>query len=278
MPDEVSITCLVEDRPTDRGLHKEHGLSFWIEADGRSLLFDTGQGEVLESNAYVLGVDLESADAVVLSHGHYDHSGGLVYLMKSSRHPKLYLHPEALLDRYSRRRKAGFTSVGMTSLARRTVHLRNKDVVWTEKPVEVVVGIHVTGAVPRRSRFEDTGGAFFLDMAGFQRDQLTDDQALYMETPRGLVVVLGCAHAGVVNTLDYVCRLTGSDSICAVLGGMHLVNASDYRLTATVAALERFHVQVIAPSHCTGRKAMRYLKTNFTGRYHECVMGTRFVV
>ncbi len=278
MPDEISITCLVEDRATEPGLHKEHGLSFWITADGHCILFDTGQGGALESNAHVLGVDLESAAAVVLSHGHYDHTGGLMYLMKSSRHPKLYLHPQALLDRYSRRKKAGFKSVGIPPLARRTVHLRNKDVVWTEKPAEVIEGIHVTGYVPRRSRFEDTGGAFFLDMAGFQRDELTDDQALYMDTPQGLVVILGCAHAGVINVLDYVCKLTGSDSVYAVLGGMHLVNASGYRLAATVSALEKFDVQVIAPSHCTGRKAMRYLKKNFFGRYHECVMGTRFVV
>jgi 7,8-dihydropterin-6-yl-methyl-4-(beta-D-ribofuranosyl)aminobenzene 5'-phosphate synthase len=105
-----------------------------------------------------------------------------------------------------------------------------------------------------------------------------DDQALYVETPAGLVVVLGCAHAGVVNTLDYVAELTGRSRVYAVLGGMHLVRANQPRLEATVAALERYGVQKVGPAHCTGMRATTYLWSQSTLGCFECAVGTVLTV
>jgi len=126
--------------------------------------------------------------------------------------------------------------------------------------------------------FEDTGGPFYRDESCTEEDPLQDDQALYIETPAGTVVVLGCAHAGVVNTLDYIAELTHRDRIYAVLGGMHLVRATARRLEATVAALKRYGVQKVGPAHCTGMQAAVYLWSQLPGMCFECSVGSVFTV
>ena len=136
----------------------------------------------------------------------------------------------------------------------------------------------MTGEIPRRNAFEDTGGPFYLDRACTEPDPLLDDQALYIETSAGLVVVLGCAHAGVVNTLDYIAELTGRQQVYAVLGGMHLVRASAERLEATVEALKRYGVQKIGTAHCTGMRAATYLWSRLPDQCFECSVGSVFAV
>ena len=125
-------------------------------------------------------------------------------------------------------------------------------------------------------RFEETGGPFYLDESCTEPDPLLDDQALYVETRAGLVVVLGCAHAGTVNTLDYVAELTGGRPIVALLGGMHLVRAGKSRLDATIAALKRHNVERIGAAHCTGMPATAYLWSQLPGQCFECAAGSTF--
>ena len=147
--------------------------------------------------------------------------------------------------------------------------------VWTAGPTEVTPGVHATGAVPRRTDFEDVGGPFFLDAAVSRPDPIEDDQAVWIDGPTGVVVVLGCAHSGIVNTLDYVSQLAGGRSIVTVMGGTHLVGASAERLERTAAALERFGIESLGPSHCTGPEAMEFLRKRFPGSFLECGAGTR---
>ncbi len=136
-------------------------------------------------------------------------------------------------------------------------------------------GIFVTGEIPRHSTFEDTGGAFFTDPDGAHPDLLLDDQALYFDTKAGLVVLLGCAHSGVVNTLEYVRQLTGGRRIHTVMGGLHLLNASPARMDQTIAALRRLDIQRLAPAHCTGLPALAQLWTAFPDRCFACAVGVR---
>ena len=131
--------------------------------------------------------------------------------------------------------------------------------IWTEKPTEVVAGVSVTGAIPRRHPLEDTGGSFWHSPKSTDIDLLLDDQALFMETLRGFVVIFGCAHAVIINTLDYIAEITGARSFYAVLGGMHLLQAKSDRLQATIEHLKRYDVQVIGANHCTGMKATSIL-------------------
>jgi 7,8-dihydropterin-6-yl-methyl-4-(beta-D-ribofuranosyl)aminobenzene 5'-phosphate synthase len=138
-------------------------------------------------------------------------------------------------------------------------------------------GIFVTGEIPRQNAFEDTGGRFFLDAACTRPDPLLDDQALFFDTTEGLVVLLGCAHSGMVNTLGYVRHLAGGRPIHTILGGLHLLTGAPKRMEKTIAAFRRLDIQGLAPAHCTGLAALAQLWTAFPGRCFSCAVGASSV-
>jgi 7,8-dihydropterin-6-yl-methyl-4-(beta-D-ribofuranosyl)aminobenzene 5'-phosphate synthase len=267
------ITVLVENCARGRGLTGEHGLSFLIETGKGTVLFDTGQGKALGENMDTLGIRPDQIDAVALSHGHYDHTGGLDAVLRPNRVTKLYLHPAALDRKYAGNPDGTSRDVGMPEEVRRMVHER-AHLIDVTSPVQPVPGVYLTGPVPRTSGFEDTGGAFFTDPECRIPDELEDDQAVYLDTTDGIVVVLGCAHAGVVNTVSYIQKLTGSRPIHAVLGGMHLLNASADRMDRTVAALRGLDLELLIPCHCTGLPAVIRLWNEFPGRCAAAPAGT----
>ncbi len=272
----LSITVVVENTANQGGLLAEHGLAFWIERDGRRVLFDTGQGMALTHNADKLGIELSTVDDVVLSHGHYDHTGGLLAALPDFSRATVYAHVTAFRNRFVRHPQSGARSVRSPVESFDWLKSRVGRVVPTHShPIELSEGVWLTGQIPRRNDFEDTGGAFYLDQACTQPDTIADDQALYTDTSDGLVVLLGCAHAGVVNTLDYVCALTGGRRIHAVLGGMHLLNANEHRLEQTIRTLRDLDVQRVGLAHCTGFSAMARLHHELPDRCFHCVAGTR---
>jgi 7,8-dihydropterin-6-yl-methyl-4-(beta-D-ribofuranosyl)aminobenzene 5'-phosphate synthase len=142
--------------------------------------------------------------------------------------------------------------------------------------MEVVPGLFTTGPIPRVTDFEDTGGPFFLDSEGHNTDPLIDDQALFFEAKDGTVVLLGCAHAGVINTLRHVKSLTGNRPVSVVIGGMHLVQATAQRVQWTIEELRRLRIAQIAPAHCTGSVAVEKLQRSFQNRCIPCHVGTTF--
>ena len=273
------ITVLVENTAGGRGLLAEHGLSFWIEFGSRRILFDTGQSAVLFHNAQVLGIDVSTVDAVVLSHGHYDHTGGLRKMFEMAPAVPVYLHPQALEPKFAcggeRSREIGMERE-MAQTAKQ--HIDGGLGSFTDGPVEIFPGVWATGEIPRGSAFEDTGGPFYRDPNCTQPDELLDDQALVLETPEGLVIVLGCAHAGVVNTLNHVAELFPNRSIQMVLGGMHLVHALPSRINYTIEVLRRYDVQRIGPAHCTGAEATRELWDALSQKCFLCSVGTRITL
>lgn len=270
----VTLTVLAENTAQGMGLLGEHGLSLWIETPETCVLFDTGQGLVLSHNAKALGVSLDCADAIVLSHGHYDHTGGLRTALDQVPHVRLFLHPSALASRCSRR-EGHSREIGMPSQVREIVEEQRTSITWTTEPTEVAPGMFVTGPIPRRSGFEDTGGPFFLDADGLVPDPIDDDQAMWIETLNGIIVVLGCAHSGVVNTLDYIRERTGSMPIRAVVGGMHLGSASDERMARTIESLSQLSIEGIWPCHCTGATATAQLMAALGDRCRPCSVGIR---
>jgi 7,8-dihydropterin-6-yl-methyl-4-(beta-D-ribofuranosyl)aminobenzene 5'-phosphate synthase len=273
----LRITVLVNNWVHGSDLLAEHGWAVWIEADGQRILFDTGQGMVLRQNAKHLKIALEAVETVVISHGHFDHTGGLKEVLDCRGRVSVYLHPAALEKKYARGEKPPHRSIGIPDrpeLLRS--HLANLR--WTRTSTELADGVYVTGQIPRHHELEDVGGPFFRDPSCNDPDPLLDDQALYVDTPLGLVVVLGCAHSGVINTLDYVAELSPRRPIHAVLGGMHLVRASVPRLEATVEALRRHGVQKVGPAHCTGTRAESYLWSQLPGECFECSVGNTLVM
>jgi len=236
------------------GLLGEHGVSFLIESGDESLLLDTGEGSVLRHNVDKLKVDLQRVGKVVLSHGHYDHTGGLKAVLASGSEKAVFGHPD-LFGKKVAIRKGKRLAIGIP-YRREELEQLGATFHLSKDPVEVADGIMTTGAIPRVTDFEEVDKTLHVEEGGERvRDELRDDLSLIVDTPQGLVLLLGCCHAGVINTLWRVIGLAGKRRFAAVIGGMHLVSVGEKQLTQTIHTLRSFEIDRIFPCHCTGAKA-----------------------
>lgn len=276
LQDAVTVTVLVDNEAGD-GLTAEHGLALWIEAAGQRILFDTGQGGALVPNARKLGVALETTDVIILSHGHYDHTDGLPAALDLGPGARVVMHPESLVTRYSIKSSGPARAVGVSAATRAAIErVPAERITWSAQPLVVTPNVAVTGTIARRSEFEDVDGPFYLDERRERPDLIVDDQALWVNTAEGLIVCVGCSHAGLINTLNAVREAAGTSRIRAIIGGFHLLNARGPRLEQTFAALQLMSPELLVPGHCTGRKAVDGLRRAFGSRVSACRCGIRF--
>lgn len=271
----VKITILV-DNLVGEGLVVEHGLSFWIETNDQRILFDTGQGGALKNNAHALGVDLSKTDMLVLSHGHYDHTGGLPYVLQQAHNVHIYGHPGMVQPRYS---MSDGTSKAI-QMPRKSMmaidKLPSKQLHWVQQPIFLSDKIGLTGPIPRETSFEDPGGPFYLNPEAKIADPIDDDLALWIRKDDELIVCVGCAHAGLVNTLNYIRSLNHGLRIRTVIGGFHLHNANRQRLDETIAALQQLDPDTVVACHCTGETAVDLLREKLGDRVSTGVAGMTY--
>ena len=271
----VSITILVDNK-AGKGLGFEHGLSLWIETENKRILVDTGQGPAFARNTRKLGVDLATADILVLSHGHYDHAGGIAYVVQQAPNVDIYCHPGVLQPRYAVR-DGEAKAIGISEQARAVLDgWPSSRMHWVRQPLLLTEKIGITAPIPRLTSYEDAGGPFYFDPAGTCPDPIEDDLALWIETDLGVVVCLGCAHAGVVNTLDHVLSLTKKVRVRAVIGGFHLLDAGPERLEQTISALRLHNPDVLAPCHCTGERPVTQLRDALGERVSPAAAGMTY--
>jgi len=272
---KFKITTLCENNVAQGGesLLGEHGLSFYIEAEKRRILFDTGQNLALANNAEVLGIDLSRIDTVVLSHGHYDHSGGLKSLLECNKDFTLYAHPEV----FGRKVKGSGDNPKYIGIPvdRKVLEQKGVKVRLDKNPVRIAPGITTTGEIPLENDFETVGSIFTLKNGeNYAADTLADDRALILDTDKGSVVLLGCSHRGVVNTLNHVTQITGCKTIHAISGGLHLGKASQDKLDKIMSHLHGFGLEKIGVGHCTGPQAFLALANEFKGRVYLDTVGS----
>ena len=264
MTPPIKIT-LVVDNEAPPELVAEHGFAAWIDTGNECFLFDTGQGAALIPNAAALGIDLSRARALVLSHGHYDHTGAVrAFLDINPDAPVIYGH-DATIGRFScRPDEQAPRQIGMAEEVRQALcQLPAERRIVLDVPRYLRPGIGITGPVPRNSTFEDTGGPFYLDPDKAQADPITDDLSLWFETSDGLVVLTGCCHSGLVNTVRQAQRISGVTRIRGIIGGLHLLNAGAERLDATLAFLHECAPDFLLPCHCTGAQVIERLHAEF---------------
>ena len=272
---KLCITTLSENSAGQGYLLAEWGLSFFIETDEVNVLFDTGKSISAGYNADTLGIDLKQVDKIVLSHSHHDHTGGLrEILRKMGKEVEVIAHPGIWVDRYNRREGKPDKYVGMPFM-RQELENFGASFNLSAEPMRITDGIMTTGEVPMVTDFEDVGSKRFIkEDGGWKPDKLLDDQALIINTEPGLIVILGCAHRGIINTLHYAQQLTGVNTIHTVVGGAHLIETSEERIWRTIAALKELDVQRLGLCHCTGLPAIVVLAQEFGDRFFFNVTGT----
>jgi 7,8-dihydropterin-6-yl-methyl-4-(beta-D-ribofuranosyl)aminobenzene 5'-phosphate synthase len=273
---KFQVTTLVDNSVSlsGSGLIGEHGLSFYIESGNKKILFDTGQNVALSHNAEVLGIDLSRIDAVVISHGHYDHTGGLKYLLEKNTAFSLHAHPDIFDDKLRPTKSGAYKKIGIP-VKKSIFDTVDVQLKLSKAPVEIASGVFTSGEIPQETDFESIESKFFVQREGeIIPDPLADDQAVILDTKKGLVVLLGCSHRGVINTLNHVGKLFPAKKIHAIIGGLHLGNASDARLQKIIDHLRAFDLEKIGVSHCTGTKAMLALFERFNGKVFLNSVGT----
>lgn len=273
---KVEMTVLVENTTSAMALIGEWGFAALLTVDGYPLLFDTGHREALFVNSAHLRVPLRNIQEIVLSHGHYDHCGGLPALLVKIGPRPVTAHPGIFVKRYSMAAGGQQLEVGVPFTENQAI-AAGAQFRYTAGPMEIRPGIFVTGTIPRHTAFEDVGGRFVVESEqGIIEDHIEDDMALVIDHPQGLIVMSGCAHAGMVNTLNYAREITGKKHIQAYIGGTHLVNASPQRLEATLSYLREYRPDRIMIGHCTGFYAAAQIYQEMNQALVKIDAGSRF--
>ena len=274
---EIKITTLSENTSSG-GFWGEWGLSILVEVDGKRIMLDAGLGFSTVYNAQLLGIDLASVDQIALSHGHADHTGGLRDVLKRSGAKEIIAHPDIWAKKYVIHAGQGERYIGIP-FVHEELEILGASFIHSREPVQLSDHIMTSGEIPMVTDYEEIDPVLYVKDGGELRpDELADDLALIINADFGLVVILGCGHRGIINTLLHARRLTGNEQVYAVIGGAHLISASLERLALTAAALREMDVQKLGLSHCTGFAASAYLAGEFGDAFFLNNAGTCFTL
>lgn len=266
---------LVVDNLVRNGFQQEHGLSILVESGKEAVLFDTGQtGRVLRDNLERLSVNPDSISAIVLSHGHYDHTGGLRQAMGLALNAKCYAHPFCFNAKYAKA-NGELRYIGIPSNST----ISKKFVVYNKTPVGILHGVVLSGEIPIIKPVDCTQGRFVVENdSGLLPDDFVEEQCLIVRGNSGLAVLLGCAHRGVENNILTAMQIAGTEHIKLVVGGLHLGHANEERLNGVSDFLTVADIETIACCHCTGDQAIRYLENRLQSRIIQAQAGDSWTI
>ncbi|SDE12916.1 MBL fold metallo-hydrolase [Sporomusa acidovorans] len=272
---KIRVTVLSENSVfSNLGAIAEHGWSVFLETKHGNFLFDTGQGKALLNNANVFRKDLSSIQGIILSHHHIDHTGGLLDAVKitATKPVDVYAHPGLFNEGYLAR--SGYKYIGVP-FCRAALESAGAKFKFNTEFTEIIPGLYLTGEIPRVTPYEQGDDDMLLKTAnGFVKDKVWDDQSIVIKTAQGLLVILGCAHAGIINILTYAQQKTGENRIYAVIGGTHLWSVSREQKEKSLEALTDMGIGRLGVSHCTGFEMSMRLAQLFGEKFFNCNVGT----
>ena len=273
----ILILC---DNNIDRGnFLGEHGFAALVDGDAGRYLFDTGQGLTLPHNLRQSGRRLQDLDAVILSHGHYDHTGGLGWVLEQTGPIDIHAHPGVFAPHRVQMDKDGSKPPRPVGCPRTQAELENAGgrFVFHAVTAPIAPGLwFISGHDRNPSQTPVDGKLVLAGTDGPVPDPIAEDASLLLETSSGPVLLLGCAHGGVLNILDHIREHLGIGRLHAVLGGTHLMFFSAAQVNAVIEVFERFEVALIGVSHCTGDQAAMQLARHFGGRFQRAAAGSVF--
>lgn len=257
----MKLAILTDDRVGDSLCITEHGLSILIENKGDRVILDFGQSDRFIHNAQKLGINLDDIGTMVLSHGHYDHANGLAYI----KGKKVICHPNCFLKRYCK--VTGKNDGSATSLEELQKY---NQVILSERPMEITSELFFLGQISRDNDFECKEFPTVLENG--ELDKLFDDSGIVVKTEDGIVVITGCAHSGICNTIEYAKRITGVNKVLAVVGGFHL-RAVNEDLEKVIEYLENNSIEHLLMGHCTCDEVCEVMKERLGDKIDIQVLG-----
>lgn len=268
----MKITVLMENMTYKRGFVCEHGLSVLIENGQRRWLFDTGQTGLFMKNTETLQADVAHLDGIILSHGHYDHCGGLQTLLKEmNTEAPVYIRTEAFSGKYAQKGKGEPEEIGIPWTQDSCQQL----VKVSAEKMQIADRVWLIGKIPYTEGLEGpSAGMLTIRDGEFVQDLMEDEQMLVIETEKGLSVFAGCSHPGILNCLHYVREQFPGREIYSVLAGMHLMHASQKRIRMTVEKIAAYDIQVLMPVHCTGIRGIVSMQQAFPDSFRKAECGT----
>ena len=261
---DVKITLLSDNVVNTKGLLAEHGLSILLETEKQQLLFDVGQSFSAVHNAHVLGITFQSP-RIVLSHGHYDHTGGLLHISRIFPLTVVFAHSDVFRQRFAAKAVNDVRDVSVP-FTKEELEREGVELHLSSDPHEVLEGIWTTGQIARPFAADQAVTGLWLDVARSLPDHVLDEIAVVVEGSKKALVLLGCAHAGVPNVIQQVEAMT-EKPLYGIVGGLHLTKASQRDVQALAFFLRNRGVEFEAASHCTGCDAAHILS-----KYLECAL------
>ena len=262
----LKLKVLTENRAKKRGMLGEHGLSLLIETDSLKVLFDTGQTDVFSLNAEMDGVDLSMVDALIVSHGHYDHTGGVPEFCRINKKAAIYMHPDSFCERYNAvRGKPTGSCIGVPWSCENKELFKSR-IVFVKEPVSIDENIMISGEIPVNAANPFTDFVKINISGAYEEDMVTDEQFMIVNGSKGIYVFVGCSHPGILSCIAYAKVLFPNTNICGVIGGMHLEKYNQDQLSQVAFGLKLAGVERIAPMHCTGILSSCFLKSEFGER------------
>jgi len=279
----MKLTILVDNYVDLQKLKAEHGLAIFIENDNQKVLFDCGQSDLILANAKVLGIDLNKVSKIVLSHGHYDHTGGLLPVLKYlNREIDVYAHPSVSEEKFSKYKGFnGFNESRYIGIPERLQVYEKKGArfLLSKDPVQINDSTYLSGQINEDNRDNETidntesaKDSFFIRENNlFVKDPLFDDISIFINLPDLLLIVTGCAHSGILNILKKAEDLNLVDKEILIIGGLHLSKTDKQNIDNIISELKKYNIKLLMPAHCTGINAFVQLKNSFNDK---CLFGS----